>query len=451
MKKDGKLSPLTILSLGGALFSMHFGAASMIWSMTWGKESGSSVYIAFLGIYITAVFIPLLGYFALAKGGSFLELSRGVSDKFANIFCNLTILVLGPLFVIPRMSAAAWGAFLQITGYSPKTIVPITLFSILYYGLVFWFVSSKDNLMDKISKILFPVLLVIVAGVVTKGIRNPISVQGMKLYTELPFIYGLLEGYSTMELPTALLLGGVLINNLKFKGLDNDNLSRYLIIIGIIGTTILAITHFAHMYIGSSTYGIFEDLRYSSLYAAVVVELWGTFGGIIFNIGLVFAALSCAVGLTSATSQFYEELSNGQMEYRRVSILIATISAIVSILGLDLIIKITYPLLKVIYPPAIVMTLSYAFISNIRTRQDKLLGMRLAVYISLVIGLLEGIVEYLELVSVKSVYIKGLIGKLPLANYGLGWVPITLMGFLIGCVLGKKIIYRREFKNGRQG
>lgn len=438
MNESKKLSTLTILSLGGALFSMHFGAASMIWSMTWGKESGSSVYIAFLGIYITAVFIPLLGYFALAKGGSFLELSRGVSPKFATIFCNLTILVLGPLFVIPRMSAAAWGAFLQITGYNPETMIPIMIFSILYYSLVFWFVSSKDNLMDKISKILFPVLLIIVAGVVIKGIRNPISVQGMKLYTEPPFIYGLLEGYSTMELPTALLLGGVLINNLKFKGLKDDDLSKHLIIIGIIGTTILAITHFAHMYIGSSTYGVFEDLRYSSLYAAVVVELWGTFGGIIFNIGLVFAALSCAVGLTSATSQFYEELSNGKIEYRKVSILIAIVSAIVSILGLEVIIKTTAPLLKVIYPPAIVMTMSYALISNIKSRQNKLLGMRIAVYISLVMGVLEGLVEYLKLIGMESVYISGFIARLPLSNYGLGWVPITLMGFLIGSQLGKK-------------
>ena len=438
MEDNKKLSILTILSLGGALFSMHFGAASMIWSMTWGKESGSSVYIAFLGIYITAVFIPLLGYFALAKGGSFLELSRGVSPKFATIFCNLTILVLGPLFVIPRMSAAAWGAFLQITGYNPKTMIPIMVFSILYYGLVFWFVSSRDNLMDKISKILFPVLLVIVAGVVIKGIKNPISVRGIKLYAEPPFIYGLLEGYSTMELPTALLLGGVLINNLKYKGLKDDDLSKYLIIIGIIGTTILAITHFAHMYIGSSTYGVFEDLKYSSLYAAVVVELWGTFGGIIFNIGLVFAALSCAVGLTSATSQFYEELSNGKMEYRKVSILIAIVSALVSILGLEVIIKITYPLLKIIYPPAIVMTMSYALIPNIKSRQKKLLGMRIAVYISLVMGAFEGLVEFLKLIDIESIYISGLMAKLPLSKYGLAWVPISLIGFLIGNALGKK-------------
>jgi len=54
--------------MGGALFSMHFGASSMIWPMTWGKESGSSVFPAFLGAYITGVFFPLLGVYCFIKG-----------------------------------------------------------------------------------------------------------------------------------------------------------------------------------------------------------------------------------------------------------------------------------------------------------------------------------------------------------------------------------------------
>lgn len=438
MEESKKLSTLTLLSLGGALFSMHFGASSMIWPMTWGKESGSSVNIAFIGVYLTAVFIPFLGYLALAKGGSFLELSKGVSDRFASIFCNITILVLGPLFVIPRMSAAAWGAFLQITGYLPKTLIPVIIFSILYYGLVFWFVSGKDDIMDKISKILLPVLLVVVVGVVFKGIKYPLSIQGAKVYSEPAFVYGLLEGYATMELPTALLLGGVIINNLKHKRVAQQDLSKYLVKIGLIGTTVLAISHFAHMYIGSITYNLFEGLKYSSLYAAVVVELWGTFGGIIFNIGLLFAAMSCAVGLTSATSQFYEEYSEGKIGYRKVSIVIVMLSGFVGILGLEQIVKITSPLLKVIYPPAIVLTISYAFVSNIRIKKDKLLGMKVSVYIVFVAGLIEGILEYLNMFHINSLYLESLIYRLPLSEYGLSWAIFSILGFVIASIVGRK-------------
>ena len=447
MEKNEKLSLLTLLSLGGALFSMHFGASSMIWPMTWGKESGTSVSVAFLGVYLTAIFIPFLGYLALSRGGSFLELSRGVSDRFASIFCNITILVLGPLFVIPRMSAAAWGAFLQITGYEPKNLIPIIIFSILYYSLVFWFVSGKDNIMDKISKILLPMLVIVVVGVVSKGVKSPLSIQGVKTYSQPSFIYGLLEGYATVELPTALLLGGVLINNLRSRNLPEGDIGQYLIKIGMIGTTILALSHFAHMYIGSTTYNLFKGLKYSSLYAAVVVELWGTLGGLIFNVGLLFAALSCAVGLTSATSHFYEEYSEKRIKYKTANVGIVILSAIVGILGLDEIVMITSPLLKVIYPPAIVLTICYALISNIRNKEEKLLGMKISVYIALVLGSIEGILEYLNIFKINNLGFQSLMDKLPLSEYGLSWVVFSILGFIIGNIIGRK----KRLENIRKG
>ena len=35
--KKGDLSVPVLLMMGGALYSMHFGASSMVWPMTWGK------------------------------------------------------------------------------------------------------------------------------------------------------------------------------------------------------------------------------------------------------------------------------------------------------------------------------------------------------------------------------------------------------------------------------
>lgn len=442
MQQKDKLPIISLISLGGALFSMHFGASSMIWPMTWGKESGSSIIIAFLGVYLTAVFIPLLGYFALARGGSFLQLSKRVSNRFASIFCNITILVLGPLFVIPRMSAAAWEAFLQITGFLPRTSLPILIFTILYYSLVSWFVAKGDSIMDQISKILLPVLVLVVIGVVTRGLKCPISAQGPKIYDSPPFIYGLIEGYATVELPTALLLGGVLISNLRARNIRGKDLSRNLIIIGIIGTSILALSHFAHMYIGSTTKGVFEGLKYSSLYAAVVVELWGAFGGIIFNIGLLFAALSCAVGLTSASSHFYEEYSQGRLEYKFVSKIVIVISGLVGILGLEVIVEIVSPLLKIIYPPAIVLTISHALISDLEKRKNRLSGMRYSVYIALIIGSIEGLMDYLRMFKVDIGRLEEIFSGLPMARWGLAW----LLFAVIASILGNLVVYVKDRK-----
>ena len=37
-KGKNKLSGLELFLSGGALFSMHFGASSMVWPMNWGKD-----------------------------------------------------------------------------------------------------------------------------------------------------------------------------------------------------------------------------------------------------------------------------------------------------------------------------------------------------------------------------------------------------------------------------
>lgn len=432
MKKN-TLSALGILSLGGALFSMHFGASSMIWPMSWGKESGSLVIPAFLGVYLTGVFIPLLGYIALANGeGTFYELSQRISPKFAKFFCNLTILVLGPFFVIPRMSAAAWDAFLQVTDYKSPNMIPLLLFTIIYYLVVYWFISEKENTIDKISKILLPVLLTTVAGVIIKGILKPLSIQGPKMYNDPAFIYGFLEGYATMELPCALIFGGMIINRLKFKNIDGRRLGKYLIFVGLIGTGILAVSHFFHMYIGSTTYGMFEGLRYSALYAEVVVQLWGNLGGIIFNIGLLFSALTCAVGLTSSTSEFYEEVSEGKIRYSNAAVIILMLSGTVSVLGLGNIVILAEPILTIIYPPAIVMTIYYALIPNLIYSKKLISSMRAAVITALLFGIIDGLLGYLYMFDISIGYFEKVYRALPLSNYELSWIIFSVIGGIIG-------------------
>lgn len=422
-----------LLALGGALFSMHFGASSMIWPMTWGKESGMSVIPAFIGVYITAVFVPLLGYFALARGeGTFYGLSKRISPRFAKLFCNITILVLGPLFVIPRMSAAAWDAFLQITKYEPSNLIPLLIFTTVYYVVVYWFVSSKDNTMDKISKILFPILIITVAGVLIKGLLTPLSIQGAKTYNEPAFVYGFLEGYATMELPCALLFGGIIINSLKSKNIEGG-INKNLIIVGIIGTSILALSHLFHMIIGSTTDGLLEGLLYSSLYAEIVVQLWGTAGGAVFNIGLLFAALTTAVGLTASTSEFYEEVSCGKIRYRKAVVMIAALSGIVSVLGLENIVVLTEPLLTIIYPPAIVMTVCYGLIPKLIRNERLMSGMRVAVMVALVFGIIDGFIGYMNMFGISMRNIENVYRLLPLSSYGLSWIIFSIVGFIIGC------------------
>lgn len=439
--EKSKLSIGTLLLMGGALFSMHFGGSSMIWPMTWGKESGSSVLVAFAGVYLTAIFFPLLGYIALARGeGTFYMISSRVSKKFASVFCGITILVLGPLFVIPRMSAAAWDAFLQVSGYEPPNFFPIAFFSIVYYALVYWFISNKSKTIDKLSKILLPILLLTVAGIFVKGFISPLSSQIGKAYSQPAFVYGFLEGYATMELPCALVFAVIIINDLRSKGIGDESISKNLIIVGIIGTGILTITHFCHMYLGSLTGDLFKDLQFSSLYAQVVLDLWGRVGGGVFNIGLLFAALTTAIGLTASTSEYFEETSNGNISYKKAAIATVILSAIVSVVGLKNIVKYSGPLLNIIYPPAITLTLYYSLVPNLIKKRKALRAMRYSVRTAFWWGMFEGLLGYLKIFGVESLALEKVYRFFPLARYGLGWILLVLVATTIGLVT--KEVYR---------
>ena len=120
--------------MGAALFSMHFGSSSMTWPMNWGKESGSSVFIAFIGVLITALLMPMLAYVALVRGeGTYNTLTKKIMPKFGSIFTTITILMLGPLYVVPRMSASSWDGIVQATGFETSSKLPIIIFSIIFY------------------------------------------------------------------------------------------------------------------------------------------------------------------------------------------------------------------------------------------------------------------------------------------------------------------------------
>ena len=144
-----------LLVMGGALFSMHFGASCMLYPMTWGKESGSAVYLAYAGVFLSGILITLLGYTALSRGNdSFWGLTKRIAPRFGTVLCSLVVLLVGPVYVIPRMSASAWDAILQLLGVESLGTLPVVLFNLVVYGIIFWFIAGKVKVTDRIGKIL---------------------------------------------------------------------------------------------------------------------------------------------------------------------------------------------------------------------------------------------------------------------------------------------------------
>lgn len=433
----GILSPKQLLVMGGALFAMHFGASCMLYPVHWGKMAGNSVLTAFLGILITGLILPLLAYVALSRGqGNFRNITSRFSPKFGPIFCLGTIVVLGPLFVVPRMSAAAWDAILQFTGIQFESKLPALLFSIIYYALTYWFAASKSKTMEKIGNILSPILILIVVAVILKGIITPIGNGWVPSSSDKPaFVYGFLEGYATADLLCSLMFGLVIISGLRNAGVPEEKMNSGIIKVGLVGIGLLVCTHFGHMIVGANTGGSI-DLEYAQLYTEVVRSLWGNVGGFLFTIALVAAALTTAVGLTGATAEYIDDAYNGKISYK-VTALITCISSIaISNIGLDAIVTIVTPVLDLFYPGAIVMVLYYAFMPDVLEGR-KLAALRLAFYGATICGLIDVIAQYCRILNVGNGFLS-IYNWLPLSQYKMTWVVLSPALFIAGLfVIGK--------------
>lgn len=437
LNKNGDLKLPALLMMGGALFSMHFGASSMVWPMNWGKESGSSVFAAFLGAFITALLLTLLAYVALSRGnGSYSKITtRVLGKKLGTFYTILTIVILGPLYAIPRMSAAAWDSIVQAFALNPEAKLPLIVFTAIFYIVTYLFLISPGKTMDRISQILFPLLLIIVIIVVGKGLLDPISQPVAKTYEGSAFFYGFTNGYATAEILCALIFGVVILNSLKEKGVSEARMSQNIIRIGIVGIALLSITHLCHMLIGASTGGTI-DLEYTALYTSVATQLLGKVGGLLFSIALFFAALTTAIGMTSGCAEFFVEATKGKIQYKKVCGLILVLSTIFGCMGLSSILAFLGPILDGIYPAAIVLVIYYALIPNNQKKRN-LKACNFAMTTALVFGLIDTIYAYGIKLNMDLGIINKLYEMLPLSSEKLAWVPWTVVAAIVGYLIFK--------------
>lgn len=438
IKNNGQLSPFQLFLCGGALFSMHFGASSMVWPMNWGKESGTSVIPAFAGAFITSLLLVLIAYLALAKGnGSYDKLTNKVVGKsFGNFYTRITIAILGPLYAIPRMSAAAWDSIVQAFGLDANNKIMLIIFTILFYVITYFFLMNPGKAMDKISSLLFPFLLVIVILIVGKGVFNPISEPIDKVYEGSAFAYGFTNGYATAEILCALIFGVVIFNTLENKGVSKEKMTSSMIKVGVVGLAMLTCTHFAHMWIGAHTGTTFENLNYTALYTAVASTLYGKLGGILFSLALFFAALTTAIGMTSGCAEFFVDTTDGKYNYKQCSIVILILSVIFGCLGLSSMLSILGPILDGIYPAAIVLVIFYAFVPDINNKKY-LNACKYAIYTAFILGAVDMIWKYMVKLNMNPLGIVDLYAKIPLADVSLAWVPWAIVAFIVGFIAYK--------------
>ncbi|MCR2044337.1 branched-chain amino acid transport system II carrier protein [Anaerosalibacter massiliensis] len=422
-----------IFIVGFALFAIFFGAGNLIFPPSLGVVSGKHWALAAFGFLLTDPVLPILGIIATSKaGGKAEDLGKRVSLTFSRTLGAISILVVGPLFSIPRTAATTHEIAIQPTLSS----IPLIITSIIFFVLTYLLAVNQSNVIDKIGKYLTPALLIILTIIIITSIVNPI---GSRIEPEPNnyFLIGFEEGYQTMDALGASLMAGIVLTDLTFRGYKDRKEQEYMTNrAGLVAGALLLFIYGGLTYVGATGSSVFRpDMPRVDLLLALVNELFGSAGAIAISIVVSLACLTTSVGLTATTANYFNDISNGKVSYKFMVIAVTICSFFLSLLGVEGLISIAVPVLSTIYPVIIVlilMTLFDKYIPSGATYTGAVLG---AFIVSFIINLNKTF-------KILNSSMK-LIKKLPLYENGFPWiVPAIVLSVLF--MIYSKLKYKNN-------
>ena len=121
---------------------MFFGAGNLIFPIHMGQMAGSRIWIAFIGMFITGVGLPLLGVAALgiSKSSGLFDLSSRVGRPYGMFFTCLLYMTIGPFFAIPRCATVSFTVGLeQVIPETANLKLWLLGFSVVFFGAALFF------------------------------------------------------------------------------------------------------------------------------------------------------------------------------------------------------------------------------------------------------------------------------------------------------------------------
>ncbi len=430
MSKKGK----DILVTGFALFAMFLGAGNLIFPTKLGLDSGSMWYLALLGFLVTGVGMPVLGIVSMGKcGGQLSDFTKNINKTFGDFFLIFIMLIIGPLFAIPRTAAVTYEIAIQPIGIG----LGAAPFSIIFFAITLFFVLTPSNVVDRIGKFLTPALIVVLAMLIIKAFVTPIGVPKDTGVTRV-FSGGFKEGYQTMDALGSMILATIVIASIAAKGYTKKkDLLGITVASGLIACLGLGLVYGGLLYIGATGSGVLpEGLSRTEIVVNSSKLLWGNAGSTVLGLAVGLACLTTSIGLTATAGEYFSKKFEGDISYRATVIIISVFSCFLANFGVDAIISQAAPVLEILYPVAIVLILMNLFIDYIPSKHF----FRGAVIGTLCISVPQGLLYFLADGSTIDNAIKAVIGVLPFESVGFPWlVPAIVLSLIFGfaCKLSK--------------
>ena len=417
-----------VLLTGFALFAMLFGAGNLIFPPMLGYETNSSWIPTMLAFTITGVGFPFLGILSVSiVGNGIKDFANRVSPTFSKIFAIISILAIGPMLAIPRTGATAYEITFLYNGMENPIYKYIYL--ICYFGIVILFSLRANKVIERVGKILTPILLILLFLIIIKGIFFANLSVKSDIYPHA-FKKGFLEGYQTMDTIASIAYAGIILKAIKNgRNLTQKQEFSFLIKAGLVAILSLALIYGGFAFVGAKMHSVLVTKDKIELLVKTTSYLLGDYGNLILAICVAGACLTTAIGLVATVGEFFSSITS--FKYEKIVIFTVIISFLLSILGVESIIRISVPILVFIYPVMISLIILNLFGKYIKNDY---------VYKGVVLftGII-GLIESLASIGITNTYTNSVLEILPFSDYGLTWLFPGLIGYILFSLMFRKV------------
>ena len=417
-----------VLLTGFALFAMLFGAGNLIFPPMLGYETNSSWIPTMLAFTITGVGFPFLGILSVSiVGNGIKDFANRVSPMFSTIFAIISILAIGPMLAIPRTGATAYEITFLYNGMESPIYKYIYL--ICYFGIVILFSLRANKVIERVGKILTPILLLLLFLIIVKGI----FFSGLSIKPDIyphAFKRGFLEGYQTMDTIASIAYAGIILKAIKNgRNLTQKQEFAFLIKAGLVAILSLALIYGGFALVGAKMHSVLVTNDKIELLVKTTSYLLGGYGNLILAICVAGACLTTAIGLVATVGEFFSSITS--FKYEKIVVFTVIISFLLSILGVENIIRISVPILVFIYPVMISLIILNLFGKYIKNDY---------IYKGVVLftGII-GLIESLASIGITNTYTNSVLEILPFSDYGLTWLFPGLIGYILFSLIFRKI------------
>ncbi len=436
---NNKFTLQNALVIGSMLFGLFFGAGNLIFPLMLGQQAAANLYPAMIGFLITAVGLPLLGVNALGvtKRNDLYDLSTYILPKnIARLFTLVLYLTIGPLFAIPRLATVS-----HEIGVAPFASGRLSLFifSLIFFGIVWYFSLSKSNIIDIVGKYLNPIFLVLIGILIVMSFINPMGSPTVNVpaapYDTNALSAGLQDGYNTMDAIASLAFGIIVIKAIKGLGItDSKTISRSVLKAGIVSSILMILIYGPLIWMGASQINLFgHSTNGGQILAKIANHYLGEFGSIMLLITVTVACIKTGIGLIISTAEMLQIMYPGKIAYKNLVAILIFVSIAIANFGLEAIISLSLPVLVFIYPFTIVIIV-LANLSNLFNHQKEVY--RWSLIATFPLAFFDMIkATPLNNAPVFSSIINWLNDNWPLFANGLGWILPAVIAAMIATIV----------------